>query len=522
MAHGKHAASAVLAPRSRFYQGPFGRICNDLEPWHPPQFDPHKNAQAMELFFLDIANNEMIEEPGLTPEAIAADPAKIADLEAQFSSNIPAGYTYFGQFVDHDITFDPASSLMRQNDPAGLHNHRTPRLDLDNIYGRGPDDSPYLYDREDTNLDNKPDKMLIGKIEGTNFPDLPRNNQGRALIGDMRNDENSMVSQLQLAFLMAHNTLAERARQAGIKDTFEAARRSLRWLYQWIVWNDFVKRIAIDEVYKAALSKSQTHDGRHRWDLGMKDVYNWKHQPFMPIEFSVAAYRFGHSMVRNSYQTNHPHRGFGNFAPIFDRSGTSDSSTREDLSGFRPMQLKNTLQWDWFLDMTSSSGPFPQRARKIDTRLANALSFLRETSAQNDPMNVLGFRNLLRGVRMELPSGTAVAKKWCLNPITIDPDHDSLWFYILKEADSLPGANKGQMLGRVGSTIVCATFAGLIKGDPNSWVNIEPCWTPDDDPLLDKSADNVDHVKNGQDWTLATIIRLSGLPVDANDFNDFT
>jgi len=519
MAHGKHAASAVVAPRSRFYQGPFGRICADLEPWHPPHLDPNKHPQALEQFFLNFANNEMIERPGVDPATIAADPGMIADLENEFGSNIPAGYTYFGQFVDHDITFDPASSLMRQNDPAGLHNHRTPRLDLDNIYGRGPADSPYLYDHKDTNLDNQVDKMLIGKIKGSKFPDLPRNSQGRALIGDMRNDENSMVSQLQLAFLMAHNTLADRARIAGIKNTFEAARNSLRWLYQWVVWNDFVRRIARDVTYKCALMQVKTKDGRVKWDLGLKDVYNWKHQPFMPVEFSVAAYRFGHSMVRNSYQTNHPHHGFGKFKPIFDTSGApGNPGSRNDLSGFRPMKLDNTIQWDWFLHMMSSGGPFPQMARKIDTKLANALSFLREGGGA---MNVLGFRNLLRGVRMELPSGTSVAKKWCIKPIKIDSEHDALWFYILKEAGALPGVNRGQMLGAVGSTIVCATFAGLLKGDPNSWLNIAPCWTPDDDPLLEGSDNRDNSVADNQDWGLSAIIRLSGLPVDAGDFNNF-
>ena len=62
-----------------------------------------------------------------------------------------------------------------------------------------PDDQPYLYDS------NNMQKMLIGKSK--DLPDLPRNNQGRALIGDMRNDENAIISQLQLAFLLAHNTL---------------------------------------------------------------------------------------------------------------------------------------------------------------------------------------------------------------------------------------------------------------------------------------------------------------------------
>jgi hypothetical protein len=458
--------------------------------------------------FLEIAKTDMVELPGVSPTDIANDNAVISDLESQFNSNIPAAYTYFGQFIDHDITFDPASSLMRKNDPNGLLNHRTPRLDLDNIYGKGRGQSPYLYDKNDK------DMMLIGNVKDTNLRDLPRNAQGTALIGDMRNDENTMVSQLQLAFLLAHNKLVTRARAKGLSNPFESAQKTLRWLYQYLVWNDFLKRITDSEIHTCALSLERLCGGRSSWKAGLDDIYKWKQQPFMPVEFSVGAYRFGHSMVRNSYQTNDPHRGFNNFVPIFDNSGTQNPI---DLRGFRPMTKENTLQWDWFLDMTTSGGPFPQRARKIDTKLSNALASLAEETDTGSPMNVLAFRNLARAWQFNLPSGSDVARKFCFPVINIEPDRDSLWFYILKEAESLPNENSGQTLGKVGSTIVCATLSGLLKGDSTSWINQEPCWTPDDDELLEAS-DKVD----ANDWTLASIIRLSGLPVDANEVSNQT
>lgn len=485
--HG-HTRYDALAPRSRFYQGPFGRLFPDLPPWEPPVSSP----ADLDAYFLGVANSLMTERPGQEPSDLT-DAASIEQLETQFSSDIPAGYTYFGQFIDHDITFDPVSSLMRKNDPNAIDNFRTPRFDLDNIYGSGPADQPYLYDKSDG------DKLEIGQVEGTNFPDLPRY-KGTALIGDKRNDENAMVSQLQLAFLLAHNALVDRAREAGIpkQHCFEAAQKSLRWLYQFIVWNDFVKRITDPSVHTKALTKEKTCDDRISWKCCYDGLFRWKNQPYMPVEFSVAAYRFGHSMVRNAYQTNNPIRGFGNFAPIFDHSGPADP---DDLRGFRPMTDKNCIQWDWFLDI-NSRGPFPQMARKIDTKLANALTRLHEDpNHPGDKLNVLAFLNLKRGWSFGLPSGTAIANKLAIPAIALKPDEpDALWYYILKEAE-LAGGNH---LGHLGSIIVCAVFAGLLKGDPNAWINLHPAWTPDDDPLL-KGA------KHNDEWSLAAIIVLSGL-----------
>ena len=328
--------------------------------------------------------------------------------------------------------------------------------------------------------------------------------------GDMRNDENAMVSQIQLGFLLAHNTLVDRARAAGKDNPFEAARSTLRWLYQHIVWHDFVKRIAHDEVYKCALKLEKRCGGRQKWDCGLDDFFSWKNQPYMPVEFSVAAYRFGHSMVRNSYQTNNPHRGFGQFAPIFDNTAGGDP---DDLRGFRPMKKENVIQWDWFLKMTTSRGPFPQMARKIDTNMANALVHLHE-GPPGDKLNVLAYRNLKRAWTFGLPSGPDMAKKCCIKPVKMDKyEPESLWYYLLKEAQSQPGANAGEGLGKLGSIIVCSVFAGLLKGDPCSWINVDPCWTPDQDPLLCPGQDNVDD----KSWTLASIIRLAGLPVDGVD-----
>ncbi len=510
MVHGKISES-IIAPSSRFYHGPFGRICSDLPPWAPKNV----SDDALEAHFMEFANASMVEAPDKLPSEIAEDDDLRKELEARFSSKIPAGYTYFGQFIDHDITLDTTPLSDSEIDPNRLHNFRTPRLDLDCVYGTGPDNQPYLYEHAAGQFTGK---LLTGTVPDTPFPDLLRNREGRAIIGDMRNDENAIVAQIQLAFILAHNKLVQRALDMGLakdgKEAFPIARRTLRWLYQWIVWNDFIVRIAVDEIHGCALEAKDACGGRKVWHLGLSDIYLWKVQPFMPVEFSVAAYRFGHSMARNSYQTNSSREagaGFSEFIPLFDVNVDSE----DDLSGFRPLNAKRIVQWDWFLQMESSRDPFPQLARKIDTKLSNALAHLREDPENpGSLLNILAARNLVRSVRMRLPSGIDVARKFGVKPLTLDADEpEALWYYVLKEAQTLPGSNGGQMLGRVGSMIVCATFAGLLKGDGTSWLNVHPHWTPDEDALL-KQEDKRDNGK----WTLASIIRLSGLPVDEQPF----
>lgn len=497
MSHAKGIRLSLDAPRSRHYQGPFGRLFGHLEPWRP-------SAAELTAFggLEKFAKDEMVEERGASPSDIANNPELREELDHKFNSSIPAGYTYFGQFVDHDVTFDATPLGARVQDPQGLHNFRTPRLDLDNVYGRGPDDQPYLYQNDSP---GNAKRFLVGQIEATELKDLPRNADGRALIGDMRNDENAIVSQLQLAFLLAHNTLVEEAKRHP--EPFKEARRQLTWLYQRTVWNDFLERVLDEEIWQRALSvnkKSAPNPGQVS-SLGLEHVYNWKHQPFMPLEFAAAAYRFGHSMVRNEYQTNE----FGKHHAIFDNAKTGKNAA--DLRGERAMSKERSIQWDWFLQMESSGGPFPQRARKLDTKLSNALASLPFFGDGDIPENVLAFRNLKRGIDLGLPSGPDVARALGYEPVDLtDKEPKALWYYILKEAEVKGG---GQKLGKVGSTLVGAVFAGLLMGDKRSYLNVDPHWHPSHEAALNKVN------KDKEDWGLPTIIRLSGLPVSQNDFN---
>jgi len=194
-------------------EGRFGRLFPEL---------PGQNASADALLEYGAADGPL-ERRGNVHEGLGED-----------NPRIPAGWPFFGQFIAHDITHD-RSPLREEEDVAAVQNFRRPRLDLECVYGAGPVGQPYLYDVRD------PDKLLIGRSQSP-IGDLPRNEQGLALVGDARNDTHVFISQLHLAFLHFHNRVVDKVRRDGVKpdEVFDRASRMVRWHYQWIVLHEFL------------------------------------------------------------------------------------------------------------------------------------------------------------------------------------------------------------------------------------------------------------------------------------------
>jgi hypothetical protein len=502
----KHSSAQVvpITSASKNQEGPYGRLFPKLPGWKPDANTFPEIAEKIKELSLTMRESDVNTNDESTDTHIRKS------LQTRFDSKLPVGYIYLAQFMVHDISFNPVTLQMRyQNSGSLTNNFRTPRLDLDSLYDRGPQASPYFYDRKHYG------KFLISTIETDDYsiPDLPRTtpaDQGLAIIADPRNDDNAITSQLHLAFLLAHNHLLEKAK--SLSQPFESAKQTLVWLYQYIIWNDLLKRITTPAVRERALKRTQSL-GSTKWEAGFETIYNWKTQPFIPLEFSMAAFRMGHSMVKPSYQTNKFH-GANNFIPLF----SSDAQEKSDLRGKKPISLNNSIQWNWFLEMGKKDKGFPQRARKIDTTLAASMFELPDTISGHKNQSNLAFINLMKGVEMQLPSGSAVAQQLGVKPIPIEDRQDALWYYILKEAGTKgKGQPAGEHLGEVGSTIVCATIAGLLLGDPNSYLRQVPDWTPDQDPLLKADGDDSYADPDGR-WTLASIIRLSGLDPDGVGF----
>jgi hypothetical protein len=425
---------------------------------------------------------------GLMTAEVEDTPTPETEADDEENTGIRAGYTYLGQFIDHDITFDPVSSLDRQSDPKALEDFRTPRFDLDNVYGRGPSDQPYLYRNDGLHM--LLGDPLTGADNDPNARGLPRNHPSsgepaRALLGDPRNDENVIVSQIQAAMLRFHNRVVD---FLGTSD-FEEAQRTVRFHYQWLVLHDFLPTIIGTE-----MAKTISADCPH-----LRFFKPGRYGGIMPVEFSVAAYRFGHSMIRPIYRLN------ANIPRlvIFHKDGDPG----ESLVGFRAFPSNWAIDWRLFFNLEPPPNPNLGPARiqpayKIDSSVVGALGGLPASVASNP--SSLAERNLRRGSRLGLPSGQDVAKAIGVKPLDDDllkvgkANEDGaasnkplaslipamkgkapLWFYVLAEAQQQYQNNDTPIhLGPVGGRIVGEVFYGLMVADKQSYLNLKPDFKP--------------------------------------------
>jgi hypothetical protein len=476
-------AEAVRLGMVNDFLGPgrFGRMFGDLPKFRPPDDDLQELGLAMR-------------------DEVPQDPAGDAD--------VPAGITYLGQFIDHDITGDKTAGFPEVDDVQTIEQARSPSLDLDSLYGMGPQEQSELYDQ---GFPPERARFLIGLTSAIGTPlgqglpdaptlipnDLPRNPDRSAIIGDHRNDENTIVAQTHLAFLKFHNAVIDTipgpqkpppggyescsyTRPDGGDTLFHRALKEVRFHYQWIVLHEFLESIVDATVLQDVLTNGRQF---FEFDDG---------EPFMPVEFSVAAYRFGHSMIRERYDFN---RAFNDEGP----PANTDASlfllfAFTGKGGFLPPNTHSALPSNWVIDWRRffdfGEPALVNKVRKMDTRISLKLHQLPSPSVAGEPPVSLPARNLLRGSRVGLPTGQAVAE--LIGAPVLDagevgagPQGDlvrqfgfdtetPLWYYVLKESEH----TGGERLGPVGSRIVAEVFVGLLDGSPHSYRTEEPDWTP--------------------------------------------
>lgn len=475
-----------------------------------------------------------------------------------FDSSAPAVYTYWGQFIDHDITLntngrdkppgpqeeptpgdqvlgDIVDSPFRVFAPdvvvASLHNGRHPALNLDSLYGSGPQlDRPpadALPTRSEAAYVPHSAKLALGRVStdpigpfalvppGADAQrDLPRIQEqdledpateqhkvGSPLIPDGRNDENLVVAQLHTAMIRFHNAVVDWVKRVepwlavDEQAVFDRAQELVRYHYQWLVLHDYLRTLTKPGVLDAVLVEHAL-------------LYRPRRRVSVPLEFAVAAFRFGHSMVRAGYDYNLNFDGLddaGQFDPTrlaslgdLFRFTSKGGGAREFIPSNWP------IDWARFVDKGDPAAL--RKAHRIDPFLASGLDDLPNESPdpELDPpgdavvrlLKHLARRNLLRGYALALPTGEAVAEELGLTPLSraelagedaavgaalamLDEATGGagtpLWYYVLREAEV---QGNGAFLGEVGSRVVCETFVYLLREDETSYVRSATGWTP--------------------------------------------
>jgi hypothetical protein len=424
------------------------------------------------------------------------------------AGNIPAGYTYLGQFVDHDLTMDRTVVMLGTDvAPTDLLQGRSPRLDLDSLYGAGPGnpESVKFYETDGVHL-KVGTTIPAENVRAKPGHDLPRVGTGaglaakqKALIPDPRNDENLIVAQTHTAMIAFHNKVVDKVPASlPAQQRFTRARKRVTLHYQWLLRHDYLPRICapavVDDVWTRGRKLVEP-------DARPTDV------PAMPLEFSVAAFRLGHSMIRSQYNWNSKFSG---------TAGTLDwmfffSALGGNLGGEKRLLSSWIADWRRMYDFPAGGKPGlaardsgVNRAMRIDTRLTDPLASLPPSTFGGDesvppmPRN-LAFRNLTRANMVKLASGQQMVTRLKSVGVDVAPltrgqilngqagaklDHltaaekdavaarTPLWFYVLREAE----LNNGQLKG-VGARIVAETFHRAMEGSRFSIVR-DPGWKP--------------------------------------------
>jgi Animal haem peroxidase len=414
------------------------------------------------------------------------------------SRTLPSEYTYLGQFIDHNLDFDETPQPTTNVEPSSVTNFESFRFDLNNIFGGGPAVDPQLYASDHKHLLVS---GTLGSPQSDGFPsvtgnggvfDLARNpTSGEAITVDPRDDENQIVSQITAAFIAFYNDFVNRG------DGYARARQ---------LTEDYYQEIVLTDVLPAFVGQSTIKKYLHFGLNGSAHVHtpNFPNANFTPIEFSVGAYRFGHSLVRNDYHINDikprtaliadnvaifnlKHFQTGDLSgggplPGPNRSGVSRCSSNSLCT--QPNPAGHQIEWKYFVPKLDADQDDPtiNFARQTQPTISPALFNLPAeaipgcTDAASPVCNGSGqlvSRDLARGNHYGLASGQNVARALGCPVIparSINPSKDTVFnsgtpllYYVLAEAKKA-----GKVLGCVGQRIVAQVFVRVLWDTPDS------------------------------------------------------
>ncbi len=415
---------------------PFERLFPHLSPHRPP--------------------DEVLEHLG-EPDGPMSERKSLWADDTYDSPNLAAGYTFFAQFLFHDLTYELVRRLSTERPPTTVQGGPS-SLRLHTLYGPGPEMSPHLYSFYEQ--EHFSGRLLTGP-SGTR-QDLPRNRQGRALVADPRNDENVVLAQLHLGITRFHNEVVSRLASSGDSGTalFNEAQRQARWHYQWAILNDFLPTI---------VGESKVEDALNR-DFSREDAAG------LPLEVAQGVLRYVYSQVRLQYQINDDAT-----VALLPADENDDTLLRHSSQSI-PSRL--AVDWTRFFDL--DDGP-TQPSKLIDTKITPAFLDLPLVENPRPARRSVAVRFFLQGKRAGLPSGEDVARSLS-EPATLPTTsalrklglkETPLLYYVLAEAEQQFQDSKKDRLGPVASRLLADTLVRRLRLDPLSYLNAHPSFTPD-------------------------------------------
>jgi hypothetical protein len=400
-----------------------------------------------------------------------SDPAQEQSNPAQFESpDIPAAFTFVGQFIDHDLTMNAVNLFEPQT--GDIRDTASPLIDLDSAYGPRT-----LLTSPSKDIYNHDGSFKLADRGG--YFDLTRDKVGNAYISDKRNDENQLVLQVHLLVMRLHNKLIKAGR--SFKDAY------LETLFNWqsVVLTDYLPRLIQPQTLTFLLAEIAKPDFGAFKHKPCRDLATGQFHVSMPHEFAIG-FRFGHSQLRFAYQMN-PASGF---VRLFDNSLTSSDAHNNvfsDLRGSQELVAAHVIDWPTFL-----GGANPIKSNRIDGKVTSVAFDLPESTIPDDIKYVgnLPHRNLIRSRQVGVCAGEDLADFYGiprLSPDQVETDSAShnlymdhgrfrtpLWVYLLKEAEVTASATISR-LGKLGSRLVGEVLIGGIAYAPNSVMN-NPAW----------------------------------------------
>lgn len=347
---------------------------------------------------------------------------------------IPAGYTYLAQLVAHDIVQTSLVFPTLRRDRGTLRNSRSFKLDLDTLYGSGPASCPYAYAipvgdgyRAELRLSRmkqsspeapgaSPPFRDIGRGRACLANDEPRGGPTEPLLVDPRNDDNAILSQITTIFIHLHNTVlaglqreqpnpGQYPESVWLERQFVVARRIVTDIYRTIVRYDLLSKIIDPRIYAWYTTASPQ----------MLDASD---DDRVSLEFSHAAFRFGHAMVRPEYKINDLHEPFGIESVL--------SHTCRRLPQRLPLNEHWIIQWSRFFDLGDSS--IINFSRRIGPDFGHGLELPANGYAfpLDGTPRTLAHRDLLRNATMSLWSVPALVEEIGRRQPTLIADSRSL------------------------------------------------------------------------------------------------